>query len=54
MKQHEGWGEIFTQMQQNGQIPSGVKNLGQLVSGRYQARSGTAGPVTITTASGKS
>ena len=54
MKQHEGWGGIFSQMQRNGQIPSRVKNLGQLVSGRYQSHSGAAGAVTITTASGKS
>ncbi len=54
MKQHRGWGEIFKQMQQNGQIPADVKNLGQLVSGRYQPHSGPSGAVTITTASGKS
>lgn len=52
-KQHMGWGEIFKLMKKEGLIPSGVKNLGQLVSGRYQARSGTSG-TTITTASGKS
>jgi len=45
MKQHRGWGEIFKQMKANGQIPPGVKNMGQLVSGR----SGT----TITNGSGK-
>jgi hypothetical protein len=54
MKQHRGWGDIFKQMQQNGQIPADVKNLGQLVSGRYQAHSGPTSAVTITTASGKS
>lgn len=54
MKQHGGWGEIFKHMQQNGQLPSGVKNLGQLVSGRYQAHANTTCTTTITTASGKS
>lgn len=34
MKQHEGGGEIFKQMLQNGQIPAGVKNLGQMGSGQ--------------------
>lgn len=53
LKQHEGWGVIFKQMQRNGQIPADVKNLGQLVSGRYQAPAGSSG-ITITTASGKS
>ena len=48
MKQHRGWAEIFKDMQKSGQIPPDVKNLGQLVSGRYQS-SGT----TITTGSGK-
>jgi hypothetical protein len=52
MKQHRGWGEIFKDMQKSGQIPADVKNLGQLVSGRYQAQSSTGG-TTITTASGK-
>jgi len=52
MKQHRGWGEIFKDMQANGQIPSDVKNLGQLVSGKYQ--SGTSGGTTITSGSGKS
>src|SRR5574337_503845 len=53
LKQHRGWGEIFKQMQRNGQIPRDVRNLGQLVSGRYQAPVGSSG-ITITTASGKS
>lgn len=53
LKQHEGWGVIFKQMQRNGQIPADVKNLGQLVSGRHQASAGSSG-ITITTASGKS
>jgi hypothetical protein len=50
MKQHQGWGEMFKAMQKSGQIPADVKNLGQLVSGRYQAQSSGT---TITTASGK-
>jgi hypothetical protein len=52
MKQHKGWGEIFKEMQASGQIPADVKNLGQLVSGRYQ--SGTSSGTTITSASGRS
>ncbi len=52
MKQHKGWGEIFKEMKASGQIPADVKNLGQLVSGRYQ--SGTSSGTTITTASGRS
>lgn len=39
MKQHMGWWRIFRQMQTDGRIPSRVRNLGQLVSGLYQARS---------------
>lgn len=54
MKQHTGWGRVFKQMQTNGQIPPSVKNLGQVVSHRYQGHSGAAGPTVITTASGKS
>lgn len=54
MKQHRGWGEIFKEMKANGQIPSDVKNLGQLVSGRYQAQSTTSSGTTITTGSGRS
>ena len=50
MKQHRGWGEIFKDMQKGGQIPAGVKNLGQLVSGRYQSQSSGT---TISTATGK-
>ncbi len=50
MKQHRGWGEIFKDMQKSGQIPPDVKNLGQLVSGRYQTQSSGT---TITTGSGK-
>lgn len=49
MKQPQGWGEIFKQMKADRQIPSNVKNLGQLVSGRDQK---TSGGTTITTASG--
>lgn len=51
MKQHRGWGEIFKEMKANGEIPADVKNLGQLVSGRYQK---TSGGMTITSGSGKS
>lgn len=54
MKQHKGWGEIFKEMKASGQIPADVKNLGQLVSGKYQTQSGTSGSTTITTASGRS
>ncbi len=32
-----GWGQMFKYLQENGEIPGDVKNLGQLVSGRYQA-----------------
>jgi hypothetical protein len=39
MKQHMGWWRIFRQMQTDGQIPSRVRNLGQLVGGLYQAHS---------------
>lgn len=48
MKQHRGWGEIFKGMKANEQIPSDVKNLGQLVS-RKSSMSGT----TITNGSGR-
>ena len=54
MKQHKGWGEIFKEMKASGQIPADVKNLGQLVSGKYRTQSGTSGSTTITTASGRS
>lgn len=50
MKQHKGWGEIFKQMKANGQIPPNVKNLGQLVSGKYHSGTST----TITSGSGRS
>jgi hypothetical protein len=52
-----GWGEIFKQMKADG--VTGARNLGELVSGRYQARtstaSGAAGPqsVTIVTGTGR-
>lgn len=52
MKQHRGWGEIFKDMKANEQIPSDVKNLGQLVSGRFQATSRTSGTM-ITNGSGR-
>jgi hypothetical protein len=54
MKQHRGWGEIFKEMKANGQIPPDVKNLGQLVSGKYHPQSATPGGTTITNGSGKS
>jgi len=55
MKQSgKGWGVIFKEMKANGQLPADVKNLGQLVSGRYQSQSGTSGSTTITSGSGKS
>ena len=41
-----GWGRLFQDLQASGDIPLDVKNLGQLVSGKYQA-SGE-----VTTASG--
>ncbi|MCH7795630.1 MAG: hypothetical protein IH900_10910 [Proteobacteria bacterium] len=41
-----GWGRLFQDLQASGDIPYDVKNLGQLVSGKYQA-SGE-----VTTASG--
>lgn len=53
MKEHRGWGEIFKDMKTNGQIPSNVRNLGQLVSGRYQGKPGTSGTV-ITSGNGRS
>jgi hypothetical protein len=38
MKQDgSGWGETFKEMQADGYIDSDAKNLGQLVSGRYEA-----------------
>ena len=55
MKQSgKGWGVIFKNMKANGQLPPDVKNLGQLVSGKYQPQSSTSGSTTITSASGKS
>jgi hypothetical protein len=41
-----GWGRLFQDLQASGDIPPDVKNLGQLVSGKYQATS------EVTTASG--
>ncbi len=41
-----GWGRLFQDLQASGDIPYDVKNLGQLVSGKYQATDG------VTTASG--
>lgn len=53
LKQHKGWGEIFKEMQANGQIPPDVKNLGQLVS-RSRHQSGTSSGTTITNGKGRS
>ena len=54
MKQSgKGWGVVFKEMKASGQIPPDAKNLGQLVSGKYQPQS-TSGSTTITSASGKS
>ena len=52
LKQHRGWGELFKDMKASGQIPSDVKNLGQLVSGRSPGTSSTSG-TTITSGSGR-
>ena len=49
----KGWGVIFKDMQAQGKLPPDAKNLGQLVSGKYQPQS-TSGSTTITSASGKS
>ena len=50
-----GWGEIFKDMKSQGLTDA--KNLGELVSGRYQARTTStetgSGAVTITTARGR-
>ncbi len=53
MKKHKGFGEIFKEMQKNGQIPPDVKNLGQLVRGQNHPSSGTSSGTTITNGSGK-
>ena len=50
----KGWGVIFKDMKANGQLPPDAKNLGQLVSGKYQPQSSTSGSTMITSASGKS
>ena len=50
----KGWGVIFKDMKTNGQLPPDVRNLGQLVSGRYHPQATTSGSTTITSASGKS
>ncbi len=50
-----GWGRLFQDLQANGDIPPDVKNLGQLVSGKYQAADGVAtasGSEAVTTESG--
>src|SRR3990170_2027277 len=39
----KGWGVIFKDMKADGQLPPDVRNLGQLVSGKYQPQSGTSG-----------
>ena len=50
----KGWGVIFKDMKADGQLPPDVRNLGQLVSGRYHPQATTSGSTTITSASGKS
>jgi hypothetical protein len=35
-KEHTGWGRMFKDMKAKGLIPEDVKNLGQLVSGKYR------------------
>jgi hypothetical protein len=50
----KGWGGIFKDMKANGQLPPDAKNLGQLVSGKYQPQTSASGSTTITSASGKS
>ena len=50
-----GWGEMFKYLQAEGQIPADVKNLGQLVSGKYQASgevTTVSGSEVVTTESG--
>lgn len=55
MKQSgKGWGVIFKDMKAQGKLPPDVKNLGQLVSGKYHPESSTGGSTSITSASGKS
>ena len=44
LKQHMGWWRIFRQMQTDGQIPSRVRHLGQLVGGLFPAQSSTSNP----------
>ena len=44
MKQHMGWWRILRQMQRDGQIPSRVRNLGQLVGGLFPVQSSTSDP----------
>ena len=54
MKQSgKGWGVIFKDMKAQGKLPPDAKNLGQVVSGKYQPQS-TSRSTTITSASGKS
>ncbi|MDH3280929.1 MAG: hypothetical protein OEQ18_07345 [Gammaproteobacteria bacterium] len=47
-KQHTGWGKLFKEMQEAGAIPEDVKNLGQLVSGKYQPSESPTDPTTMT------
>jgi hypothetical protein len=61
-----GWGQVFGQMRNDGAVPEGARNLGQVVSGHYQppaidiatAEVTTAGegrssrPVVVTTGAG--
>jgi len=47
-KQHTGWGRLLRDMQDAGVIPKDVKNLGQLVSGKYQPSDIPTEPATVT------
>ncbi len=51
-KQGTGWGRLFKDMQDAGAIPDDVKNLGELVSGRYRPSDGTSENPTVTLGDG--
>ncbi len=52
MKQHQGWGEIFKHMKEQGLVQE--KNLGQVISrANHQARSGSSGGTMITNGRGR-
>ncbi len=52
-KQHTGFGRLFKDMQDAGVIPEDVKNLGQLVSGKYQPSDAASDPTTVTEGGGE-